>query len=82
MKNSAKNLPDKNSNQMSSAEAHEDLNEFKATKKSVNDLLNYKRSMSEMNKKNIEEISEMKRRAIEAIDQLFDIINPKKAKGF
>lgn len=60
-------------------EAHEDLNEFNATKKTVTDLLNYKRALSEMGEQDADKILEIKRRALEAINHLFnDIIAPKK----
>jgi len=58
-------------------EAHEDLNE---TKRTVNDLLNYKRSLMEAGGDDLEKINEIKSRAIEAINNLFnDIITTKKA---
>jgi hypothetical protein len=59
-------------------EAHEDLDEFNATKKTVTDLLNYKRALSEMGEQDAEKILEIKRRAMEAINHLFnDIVAPR-----
>ncbi len=60
-------------------EAYEDLNEFKATKKTVTDLLNYKRSLIDIENSDFDKINEIKGKAIEAINNLFnDIINTKK----
>ena len=60
-------------------EAHEELNEFKATKKTVTDLLNYKRSLIDIENSDFDKINEIKGKAIEAINNLFnDIINTKK----
>lgn len=59
-------------------EIHEELNEFKATKKTVTDLLNYKRSLIDIENSDFEKINEIKGKAIDAINNLFnDIINTK-----
>jgi hypothetical protein len=59
-------------------EAHEELNEFKATKKTVTDLLNYKRSLIDIENSDFDKINEIKGKAIDAINNLFnDIINTK-----
>lgn len=59
-------------------EAHDELNEFQATKKTVTDLLNYKRSLIDIEDSDFEKINEIKGKAIEAINNLFDdIINTK-----
>jgi len=60
-------------------EAHEELNEFKATKKTVTDLLNYKRSLIDIENNDFEKINEIKGKAMDAINSLFnDIMNTKK----
>jgi hypothetical protein len=60
-------------------EAHEDLIEFNATKKTVNDLLNYKRSLIDIENSDFDKINEIKSKAIDAINNLFnDIINTKR----
>ena len=64
---------------ISISEAHEELNEFKATKKTVTDLLNYKRSLIDIENSDFDKINEIKGKAIDAINNLFnDIINTKK----
>lgn len=66
-------------NKISISEVHEELNEFNATKKTVNDLLNYKRSLIDIENSDFEKINEIKGKAIDAINHLFnDIINTKK----
>jgi hypothetical protein len=66
-------------NKISIREAHEDLNEFNATKKTVTDLLNYKRSLIDIENSDFDKINEIKSKAIDAINNLFnDIINTKK----
>lgn len=62
-------------------EAYEELNEFKATKKTVSDLLAYKRSLIDMEDSDFEKINEIKGKALDAINNLFnDIINTGKSK--
>lgn len=62
-------------------EAYEELNELKATKKTVADLLEYKRSLIDMEDNDFEKINEIKGKAIDAINSLFnDIINTGKKK--
>lgn len=57
-------------------EAYEELNEFKATKQTVADLLNYKRSLIDLENSDFEKINEIKGKAINAINNLFnDIMN-------
>lgn len=57
---------------------HEEMNEYKATQKTVNDLLNYKRSLIDIENSDFEKINEIKGKAIDAINNLFnDIINTK-----
>lgn len=59
-------------------ELREELNEFKATKKTVTDLLNYKRSLIDIENSDFDKINEIKGKAITAINNLFnDIINTK-----
>ncbi|WP_317897354.1 hypothetical protein [Aurantibacillus circumpalustris] len=59
-------------------EAHEELNDLKATKKTVTDLLNYKRTLIDIENSDFEKINEIKGKAIDAINSLFnDIINTK-----
>lgn len=66
-------------NKISINEAHEELNEFNATKKTVTDLLNYKRSLIDIENSDFEKINEIKGKAIDAINNLFnDIINTKR----
>ena len=63
---------------ISISEAHDELNEFKATKKTVTDLLNYKRTLIDIENSDFDKINEIKGKAIEAINSLFnDIINTK-----
>ena len=63
---------------ISISEAHEELNEFKATKKTVTDLLNYKRTLIDIENSDFDKINEIKGKAIDAINSLFnDIINTK-----
>jgi hypothetical protein len=60
-------------------EAYEELNEFKATKKTVTELLEYKRTLIDIENNDFEKINEIKGKAIDAINNLFnDIINTKK----
>lgn len=60
-------------------EAYEELKEFKATKKTVNELLEYKRSLIDIENNDFDKINEIKGKAIDAINNLFnDIINTKK----
>lgn len=57
-------------------EAHEELI---ATRKTVTDLLNYKRSLIDIEHNDFEKINEIKGKAIDAINHLFnDIMNTKK----
>lgn len=64
---------------ISMREVYEELNELKATKKTVNELLNYKRSLIDIENSDFDKINEIKGKAIEAINNLFnDIINTKK----
>ncbi|PBQ34413.1 hypothetical protein CNR22_22415 [Sphingobacteriaceae bacterium] len=66
-------------NRISIREMHEEMNEYKATKKTVNDLLNYKRSLIDIENSDFDKINEIKGKAIDAINNLFnDIINTKK----
>ena len=66
-------------NKISMREVHEELNEFNATKKTVHDLLNYKRSLIDIENSDFDKINEIKGKAISAINNLFnDIINTKK----
>ena len=55
-------------------EAREDLEEFNATCRNVRDLLSYKKSLLEMEFADQEKIKEIRRKAIEAIDNLFNEI--------
>ncbi|HEY4194113.1 MAG TPA: hypothetical protein VGM63_01150 [Mucilaginibacter sp.] len=67
------------SGRISMREIHEELNELKATKKTVDDLLSYKRSLIDIENSDFDKINEIKGKAIEAINNLFnDIINTKK----
>lgn len=60
------------------SEAQDELNELKATKKTVTDLLNYKRSLIDIENSDFDKINEIKGKAIDAINSLFnDIINTK-----
>ena len=60
---------------ISISDAHE---EFSATKKTVTDLLNYKRSLIDIDNSDFDKINEIKGKAIDAINNLFnDIINTK-----
>jgi hypothetical protein len=69
-------------NRMSIREAQADLDEFNETKKTVTDLLNYKRSLIDIENSDFDKINAIKSKAIEAINNLFnDIINtPKDSK--
>lgn len=59
-------------------EVYEELNEYNATKKTVTDLLQYKRSLIDIENSDFEKINEIKSKAISAINHLFnDIINTK-----
>ncbi|MDI1353415.1 MAG: hypothetical protein PSX36_00765 [bacterium] len=59
-------------------ETSEHLDEFNRTKKIVTDLLNYKRSLIDLEHADYDKINEIKGRAIEAINILFnDIIRTK-----
>jgi hypothetical protein len=60
------------SNRMSSAEAHEDINEFNATRNTLKELLRYKQSLIEKGGNDIEKINELRRKALDAINHLFD----------
>lgn len=63
---------------LSRKETHEHLDEFNRTKEIVTDLLNYKRSLIDMENADYDKINEIKSRAIEAINVLFnDIIRTK-----
>jgi|GEM_PF-3448606 len=71
--------PDPFETKISISEAHEELNELNATKKTVTDLLNYKRSLIDIENSDFDKINEIKGKAIDAINNLFnDIINTKK----
>lgn len=60
-------------------EVYEELNELKATKKTVNELLDYKRSLIDIENSDFDKINEIKGKAIAAINNLFnDIINTKR----
>jgi hypothetical protein len=60
-------------------EAYADLHDFNATKKTVNELLKYKRSLIDMENTDFDKINEIKSKAMDAINNLFDdIINNKK----
>lgn len=60
-------------------EVHEEMSEYNATKKTVTDLLNYKRSLIDIENSDFDKINEIKGKAINAINHLFnDIINTKK----
>jgi hypothetical protein len=64
---------------ISMREVHADLDEFNATKQTVNDLLNYKRTLIDIENSDFDKINEIKSKAISAINNLFnDIINTKK----
>jgi hypothetical protein len=60
-------------------DCHEDLNEFRETKKTINDLLNYRMSLLDMAKADKDKINEFKGKAIEAINHLFDEQGEKKS---
>ena len=64
------------SERMSSAEAHEDINEFNATRNTLKELLRYKQSLIEKGSNDIEKINELRRKALEALNHLFDDISP------
>jgi hypothetical protein len=73
---------DRLANKMTSDEAHEDLNEFNRTKDTVNALLDYKRSLIALGTNDAEKVNDIKQRAIEAINHLFeDIISTPKQKN-
>jgi hypothetical protein len=60
-------------------EVHDELAEYNATKKTVTDLLNYKRTLIDIENSDFDKINEIKGKAINAINHLFnDIINTKK----
>jgi len=60
-------------------EVYDELAEYNATKKTVTDLLNYKRSLIDIENSDFDKINEIKGKAINAINHLFnDIINTKK----
>ncbi len=62
-------------------EAYEELNELRATKRTVAELLEYKRSLIDVENSDFEKIAEIKGKAIDAINNLFnDIINTGKKK--
>lgn len=65
-------------NQISIREMREEMDEYKATKKTVNDLLNYKRTLIDIENSDFDKINEIKGKALAAINNLFnDIINTK-----
>jgi hypothetical protein len=60
-------------------EAHAELDEYNETKKTVTDLLNYKKSLIDIEDTDFDKINEIKGKAIDAINHLFnDIINTNK----
>lgn len=60
-------------------EVRDELAEYNATKKTVTDLLNYKRSLIDIENSEFDKINEIKGKALNAINHLFnDIINTKK----
>lgn len=62
------------SNKTSIREAHQELENLRATKRTVNDLLRYKRTLNEMGQADFDKINEVKLKAVEAINQLFNDI--------
>lgn len=59
-------------NRISREEAHEDLNDFKATKKSINELLAYRRALLAADVDDPEKIQRIRSKAIDAVNNLFD----------
>jgi hypothetical protein len=60
-------------------EVYEEMDEFNETKKTVTDLLNYKKSLIDIENTDFDRINEIKGKAIDAINHLFnDIINTNK----
>lgn len=51
---------------------HEELNEFYQIKKTVTDLMEYRRSLIDIQNSDFEKINEIKGRAIDAINNLFN----------
>jgi len=72
---------DRIGNKMTSDETHEDLVEFNRTKETVNALLDYKRTLIALGSDDTEQINDIRARAIEAINHLFqDIVDTPKQK--
>jgi len=81
MNKSRLNASDGVGNKMSIREAQADLDEFNETKKTVTDLLNYKRSLIDIENNDFDKINAIKSKAIEAINNLFnDIISTRMEK--
>lgn len=53
------------------AEVYQDLENFKETRRSVNELLKYKRGLTNHGQADLQKVNEMKGRVITAIDNLF-----------
>lgn len=77
-KNKAKPAPDSPRKSMF-REVQEEMDEFYETKKTVTELLNYKKSLIDIEDTDFDKINEIKGKAIDAINHLFnDIINTNK----
>ncbi len=60
---------------LSMSDIHDELNEFYQIKKTVTDLLEYRRSLIDIQNSDFEKINEIKSRAINAINNLFNEAN-------
>ena len=56
----------------SMSDIHDELNEFYQIKKTVTDLMEYRRSLIDIQNSDFEKINEIKGRAIDAINNLFN----------
>ena len=56
---------------VSISDAYDDLNEFNEVKKTVTDLLKYRRSLIDIENSDFDKINEIKGKAIDAINNLF-----------
>ena len=59
----------------SMSDIHDELNEFYQIKKTVTDLMEYRRSLIDIQNSDFEKINEIKSRAINAINNLFNEAN-------
>jgi hypothetical protein len=53
-------------------EVQEEWNDFKATKQTISELMNYRRSLMEVGSKDPGKIDEIRGKAINAVNDLFD----------